>query len=85
MSAPRPITSEQLSGELQNVLFAQQLILFAPMAVQATKHVPMLQVREQLVIPAVFDNDDTWFCTYVVVQLCTILVVVEMHLTVQTK
>ncbi|KAF5832868.1 hypothetical protein DUNSADRAFT_11088 [Dunaliella salina] len=43
-AAPRPITVEALACELQAVLFAQQLILFAPKAIQASKHVPMLQV-----------------------------------------
>ena len=43
--APRPISVEALACELQAVLFAQELILFAPKAIQAGKHVPMLQVR----------------------------------------
>ncbi len=32
--------------ELEQVLFAQQLILFAPAAVPSRKHVPLLQVSE---------------------------------------
>jgi hypothetical protein len=34
-------------GELESVLFAQQLILFSPKAVPAQKHIPLLQVRQQ--------------------------------------
>lgn len=43
--APRPMSWEALACELQAVLFAQQAILFAPAAVQAGRHIPMLQVR----------------------------------------
>ncbi len=42
--APRPVGLESLACELQALLFVQQAILFAPRAVQAAKHVPMLQV-----------------------------------------
>lgn len=40
-----PGGGDSASGELESVLFAQQLILFSPKAVPAQKHIALLQVR----------------------------------------